>query len=65
MGHPLGRLGWIRGAEHETLLTAWSISEAGWQLYPVYAVNDEETCVCSKGPTVPGLEKGSEVSNRR
>jgi hypothetical protein len=49
MGHPLGRLGRIRGVEHQTLHTAWSISEAGWQLYPVYAVDDEGTCACSKG----------------
>jgi DNA-binding MarR family transcriptional regulator len=56
MGHPLGRLGRIRGVEHQTLHTAWSISEVGWQLYPVYAVDDGGLCNCSKGPacTDPG-----------
>jgi hypothetical protein len=53
MGHPLGRLGRIRGVEHQTLHTAWSLSEAGWQLYPVYAVDDEGTCACSRGPACP------------
>jgi DNA-binding transcriptional ArsR family regulator len=51
MRHPLGRLGRIRGVEHQTLLAAWSICEAGWQLYPVYAVDDEGMCDCPKGPT--------------
>jgi DNA-binding transcriptional ArsR family regulator len=53
MGHPLGRLGRIRGVEHQTLHTAWSISEQGWQIYPVYAVDDEGTCACPKGPACP------------
>jgi hypothetical protein len=53
MGHPLGRLGRIRGVEHQTLHAAWSTSEAGWQLYPVYAVDDEGTCACPKGPVCP------------
>jgi hypothetical protein len=58
MSRSLGRLGWIQDAEHQTLLTAWYISEAGWQLFPVYAVDDEGTCACSKGPTVPGTREG-------
>ena len=58
MSRSLGRLWWIQDAEHQTLLTAWSISEAGWQLYPVYAVDDEGTCAYSKGPTVPGTREG-------
>ena len=53
MGHPLGRLGRIRGVEHQSLYAAWSLSEEGWQLYPVYAVDDEGTCACSKGPACP------------
>src|SRR5215204_3991846 len=49
MNHPLGRLGWIQVAEHRTLHAAWSISEVGWQLYPVYAVDDGGVCTCPKG----------------
>jgi hypothetical protein len=49
MSHSLGRLRWIQDAEHQTLHTAWSISEVGWQLYPVYAVDDGGVCNCSKG----------------
>jgi hypothetical protein len=58
MSRSLGRLGRIHDAEHQTLLTAWSISKASWQLHPVYAVDDEGTCACSKGPTVPGTREG-------
>lgn len=53
MGHPLGRLGAIRGVEHQTLHTAWSICEEGWQLYPVYGVVDEGTCACPRGASCP------------
>jgi hypothetical protein len=49
MSHTLGRLGFIQDAEHQTLHTAWSISEVGWQLYPAYAVDDEGTCACREG----------------
>jgi hypothetical protein len=43
-------------AAHRTLHTAWSLSEAGWQLYPVYAVDDGGVCNCSRGTacTDPG-----------
>jgi hypothetical protein len=51
MGHPLGRLGRIQDAEHRTLHSAWAISEVGWQLYPVYAVDDGGVCTCSRGTT--------------
>jgi hypothetical protein len=53
MGHPLDRLGRIRSVEHQTLQAAWSLSEVGWQLYLVYAVDDEGMCACSKGPACP------------
>jgi hypothetical protein len=53
MSHTLGRLGWIQTAEHQTLHTAWSIGEVGWQLYPVYAVDDRGVCNCSKGTACP------------
>jgi hypothetical protein len=53
MSHTLGRLGRIPDAKHQTLHGAWSISEVGWQLYPIYAVDDEGTCTCSKGPACP------------
>jgi hypothetical protein len=53
MSHTLGRLGRIRGVEHQTLHAAWSLSEEGWQLYPVYAVDDEGTLACPKGPACP------------
>lgn len=49
----LGRLGWMQVAAHRTLHAAWAISEVGWQLYPVYAVDDEGTCTCPKGTACP------------
>ena len=57
MGHPLGRYGRIRGVENQTLLAAWATCEVGWQLYPVYVVDDEGTCTCPKGPTCPDQGK--------
>jgi DNA-binding MarR family transcriptional regulator len=53
MSHTLSRLERIPDAGHQTLHRAWSISEVGWQLYPIYAVDDEGTCSCSKGPACP------------
>ena len=53
MSHTLGHLGRIPDAKHQTLHRAWSISEVGWQLYPVYAVDDEGMCTCPKGPACP------------
>ena len=53
MSHPLGLPGRIRGVEHQTLHAAWSTCEAGWQLYPVHAVDDEGACACAKGPACP------------
>ena len=56
MSRTLGRLGRIQDSEHRTLHAAWAISEVGWQIYPVYAVDDEGMCACAKGSacTDPG-----------
>ncbi len=53
MRHPLGCIQRLPAAEHQTLHEAWSISEAGWQLYPVYAVDDEGACTCPKRRACP------------
>jgi hypothetical protein len=53
MGHPLGHHGRLRGVVNRTPLAAWATCEAGWQLYPVYAVDDEGTCACPKGQACP------------
>jgi putative DNA primase/helicase len=49
MSHTLGCFGRIRGVEHQTLHAAWSLSEEGWQLYPIYAVDDGGVCGCRDG----------------
>jgi hypothetical protein len=53
MSHTLRRLGRIRGIEHQTLHTAWSISEAGWQLYPIHGVNADNVCACPREAAFP------------
>ncbi len=46
--HPMGLEEWLPGPEHRTLREARATSEVGWLLYPIYAVDDEGTCTCSR-----------------
>jgi putative DNA primase/helicase len=61
--HLVGHKEWLPGLEHQTLHEAWSISEVGWQLYPIYAVDDEGTCTCWKKTACPDPGKHPATSH--
>jgi len=49
MRHPLGHIERKPDVEHQILREAWSFSEENWQIYPVYGVDTDGVCHCSKG----------------
>jgi hypothetical protein len=41
--NPISHEEWLPGLEHQAVREAWSTSEVGWELYPIYAVARSST----------------------